>query len=53
MVIVDADSGDFEIEVLEIEASQKLHVRHLDAKLFDVKIGYNFAESFCGMIEKT
>jgi hypothetical protein len=53
MVIMDVETGDFEIDTLGIEAAQKLRERHPDAHLFGMRIGYNVAESFGGVIERT
>ena len=53
MVIVDIDSEDFEIEAADMSASQRLRKRNNEPKLFGIRIGFNFAESFGGVIERT
>ena len=53
MVIIDVDSGDYEIDVLGIESARKLRRAHPDAQLYGMRIGYNVAESFGGVIERT
>ena len=53
MVIMDVDTGDFEIDPLGIESARKLRQRHPNAHLFGMRIGYNVAESFGGLIERT
>jgi hypothetical protein len=53
MVIVEVETGDFEIDELGIESARRLRERHPDAHLFGMRIGYNVAESFGGVIERT
>ncbi|HZO91707.1 MAG TPA: hypothetical protein VFB38_25520 [Chthonomonadaceae bacterium] len=53
MVIIDTDTGDYEIDELGLEAARKLRSRHPNARLFGIRIGYNVAESFGGVIERT
>lgn len=40
MVIVDIETGDYEIENKVFEASRRLRSRNPDAKLFGIPIGY-------------
>lgn len=53
MVIIDVETGDFEIDELGIDSARKLRERHPEAHLFGLRIGYNVAESFGGVIERT
>ena len=53
MVIIDVDTGDFEVDTLGIESARKIRQRHPHAHLFGMRIGYNVAESFGGVIERT
>ena len=53
IVILDVDTGDFEIDTLGIESARKLRQRHPSAHLFGMRIGYKVAESFGGVIERT
>jgi len=53
MVIIDVESGDYEIDELGIESARHLRERHPGAQLFGMRIGYNVAESFGGVIERT
>lgn len=53
MVIIDVETGDFEIDELGIESARQLRKRHPDARLFGMRIGYNVAESFGGVFERT
>ena len=53
MVIIDVETGDFEIDELGIDSARRLRERHPEAHLFGLRIGYNVAESFGGVIERT
>jgi hypothetical protein len=53
MVIMDVQSGDYEIDELGIESARRLRQRHPGAHLFGMRIGYNVAESFGGVLERT
>lgn len=54
LVLVDVDSGDFEIasDDLGFAASALLRERHADPELFAHRIGYKTAASFCGDMER-
>ena len=53
MVIIDVETGDYEIDEIGIDSARRLRERHPDAHLFGMRIGYNVAESFGGVIERT
>jgi hypothetical protein len=53
MIVMDVTSGDYEIDDLGIEASQRLQERHPEATLYAMRIGYKTVESFAGMVERT
>ncbi len=53
MVIIDVETGDYEIDDIGIESAHRLHTRRPEAPLFGIRIGYNVAESFGGVIERT
>lgn len=53
LIVMDVDSGDYEIDELGIESSERLQNRHPDAKLYALRIGYKSAVSFCGVLERT
>lgn len=48
MVIIDIETGDYEVDDLGIEASHILMDKHPFARLFGIRIGYNVAASFGG-----
>ena len=53
MVIIDIESGDYEIDNIGIASAERLHVRHPYARLYGIRIGYNVAESLGGVMEQT
>jgi hypothetical protein len=52
MVIIDVETGDYEIDDTGLEAARKLHAKHPDAALYGIRIGYNVAESLGGVMER-
>ena len=46
MVIIDIETGDYEIDKTGLQASRNLSKRHPNARLFGIRIGYNVAVSF-------
>jgi len=53
MVIIDVDTGDYEIDELGFESARRLRDRHPGAHLFGMRIGYNVAESLGGVTERS
>ncbi|HLK60578.1 MAG TPA: hypothetical protein VKU00_28710 [Chthonomonadaceae bacterium] len=53
MVIIDVETGDYEVDELGLEASHHLHAKRPDAPLYGIRIGYNVAESLGGVMERT
>ncbi len=53
LVVMDVDSGDYEIDEKGIASSLKLQARHPGSKLYALRIGYKNAVSFCGGLERT
>jgi len=53
MVIIDVETGDYEIDVLGLEASHHLHTKRPDAPLYGIRIGFNVAETLGGVMERT
>lgn len=53
MVIIDIESGDYEIDKNGLQASKRLNERYPNARLFGIRIGYNVAASFGGAMERT
>jgi len=52
MVIIDVETGDYEIDKNGLHASNRLSERHPDARLFGIRIGYNVAASLGGVMER-
>lgn len=53
MVIIDVETGDYEIDDLGMKASHHLHAKRPNAPLYGIRIGYNVAESLGGVMERT
>jgi len=47
-IVMEVESGDYEIDEQGIESSHRLQSRHPDAVLYALRIGYKTAVSFCG-----
>ena len=52
MVIIDVETGDYEVEELGLDASRHLHAKRPDAALYGIRIGYNVAATFGGLMER-
>ena len=53
MIIIDADSGDYEIgDDTGLDASRRLRDRRPNSQRFGIRIGYKFAASFDGELER-
>jgi len=52
MVIIDFESGDYKVDETGLKAARKLSVKHLHSPLFGIRIGYNVAVSFGGVMER-
>ena len=48
MVIIEPDSGGFEIDDLGTRAAKRLRARRPGGRYFGIRIGYKWAESFGG-----
>jgi hypothetical protein len=53
LIVMDVESGDYEIDATGIESSRRLKARHPDATLYALRIGYKTVASFGGMLERT
>ena len=54
MVIIEVETGDYEVgDTIGIESAHHLRAKHPDGQLFGMRIGYNVAESFGGVMERT
>jgi hypothetical protein len=51
MVIIDIETGDFEVDETGLNASRHLSEKHPNARLFGIRIGYKVAVSFGGVME--
>jgi hypothetical protein len=52
MVIIDIETGDYEVDETGIQAAHNLYAKHPYARLFGIRIGYNVAASLGGVMER-
>ncbi|MDJ0660474.1 MAG: hypothetical protein QNJ42_13445 [Crocosphaera sp.] len=52
MVIIDIETGDYEVDKTGLKASRNLSKKHPNARLFGIRIGYKVAVSFGGVMER-
>jgi hypothetical protein len=52
MIIIDIETGDYEIEDAGLQAAHNLYEKHPYARLFGIRIGYNVAASIGGVMER-
>ena len=52
MVIIDIATGDYRVDENGLYAADYLSEKHPNARLFGIKIGYNVAASFGGVMER-
>ena len=52
-VVLEVESGDYEIDDEGIGSSRRLQSRHPGATLYALRIGYKTTVSFCGGLERT
>jgi hypothetical protein len=53
MVIIDIESGDYEIGEDDIQAVHTLKQKNPNARLFGIRVGYDVAVSLGGVMERT
>ncbi len=53
MVIIDVDTGEYEVDKIGLTAAHSLRARHSDARLYGIRIGYKTAEAIGGVLERT
>jgi len=53
IVVIDPETGAFAVDNKGLDASRRLHALHPGAPLYGIRIGYNAAISFGGVIERT
>lgn len=52
MVIINIETGDYEVDVTGLQAAKNLQTKSPYARLFGIRIGYNVAASFGGVMER-
>jgi hypothetical protein len=52
MVIIDIETGEYEVDETGLKAAARLRENHPNARLFGIRIGYNVAVSFGGVMER-
>ncbi len=52
MVIIDIETGDYEVDETGLKAARNLSKKNSNARLFGIRIGYNVAVSFGGVMER-
>lgn len=53
MVIIDVETADFAVDDTGLESARVLHQRRTGAALYGIRIGYQAAEAFGGVLERT
>ena len=51
MVIINIETGDYEVDEIGLQAAHDLYAKHPYARLFGIRIGYNVAASFGSVME--
>jgi hypothetical protein len=52
MVIIDIETADYEVDKNGLQATKRLNARHENTRLFGIRIGFNVAASFGGVMER-
>jgi len=52
MVIIDIETGNYEVDKTGLQAAKTLNEKNPNARLFGIRIGYNVAASFGGVMER-
>ncbi len=52
MIIIDIETGEYEIDDTGLKSARSLMKKHPYARLFGIRIGYNVAASFGGVVER-
>lgn len=53
MVIIDVETGDFAVDKLGLDSADALKAKNPLARLFGIRIGYDVAAVFGGLMERT
>jgi len=52
MIVIDAETGEYGIDITGVETAVKLKQKNPHTRLFTIKISYDVAVSFGGAIER-
>lgn len=52
MVIIDIETGNYEVDKTGLKAARHLSEKNPNARLFGIRIGYNVAASLGGVMER-
>ncbi|MDJ1170138.1 hypothetical protein PMG71_11925 [Roseofilum sp. BLCC_M154] len=52
MVIINIETGDYDLDETGLQAAKNLQAKSPYARLFGIRIGYNVAASFGGVMER-
>ncbi|HBK99386.1 MAG TPA: hypothetical protein DD001_19740 [Microcoleaceae bacterium UBA10368] len=52
MVIIDIETGEYEVDKNGLQAARSLSKKHPNHRLFGIRIGYNVAASLGGVMER-
>jgi hypothetical protein len=52
MVIIDIETGNYEVDESGIQSARNLIAKNPNARLFGLRVGYNVAASFGGVMER-
>jgi hypothetical protein len=52
MVIINIETGDYEVDETGLQAAKNLQAKSPYSRLFGIRIGYNVAASFGGVMER-
>jgi hypothetical protein len=53
IVVIDVESGDFEVDTDILAASSRLRIRHANARIWAERIGYNAVYAVGGTLTRT
>jgi hypothetical protein len=53
IVVIDVESGDFEVDKDLLEASRRLRLRHAGARIWAERIGYNAVFAVGGALSRS
>jgi len=53
IVVIDVETGDYEVDELGLESARHLQSRHPNAALYGKRIGYDVSEALGGVMERT